>query len=120
MHMTAHTGVALSAMYPLTPLVAAEPAAVKQRAFCQKISTVANHVCPPWQVVELLAKEKGWGWWQRRCETQRAKQLLGTFHASPLPPDPRGDRCTCFLTTATRSLPASFVATTVVCRGCCA
>ena len=42
--------------------------------------------------MELLAKEKGWGWWRKRCETQRAKQLLGTFHASPLPPDDRGDR----------------------------
>ena len=43
-------------------------------------------------MVELLAKEKGWGWWRKRCETSQAKQFLATFHASPLPPDDRGDR----------------------------
>ncbi len=69
--------------------------------FLSKSSFAANKIFAPWQVVELLAKEKGWGWWQRRCETQRAKQLLGTFHASPLPPDPRGDRYVCLLGTCT-------------------
>lgn len=54
-----------------------------------------------WQVLELLAKEKRWGWWRTRCETQRATQLLGTFHASPLPPDDRGDRWACPLNSET-------------------
>jgi hypothetical protein len=34
------------------------------------------------QVVELMAAEKGWGWWRRRKELQRAEAFLKTFTAS--------------------------------------
>lgn len=42
------------------------------------------HYCV--QVVELLAAEKGWGWWRRRKELARALDFLQAFKATPAPP----------------------------------
>eukprot|EP00887_Chlorella_sp_A99_P002318 scaffold10.g2318.t1 len=40
------------------------------------------------RVVELLAKEKGWGWWRKRKELARAQAFLSTFDAPPGPAAP--------------------------------
>ena len=38
--------------------------------------------------MDLLAKEKGWGWWRKRAERARAQAYLATFHATLAPPPP--------------------------------
>ncbi len=48
------------------------------------LTTVNCHCCV--QVVELLAAEKGWGWWRRRKELARALDFLQTFKATPATP----------------------------------
>lgn len=40
------------------------------------------------RVVQLLAKEKGWGWWRKRKELARAQAFLSTFDAPPGPAAP--------------------------------
>ena len=37
------------------------------------------------QIVELMAKEKGWWWGRRRAETKRAQDYLATFQSRPEP-----------------------------------
>ena len=40
------------------------------------------------QVVQLMAKEKGWWPWRRRAELRRARVFLDTFEAPPEPLPP--------------------------------